>query len=637
MYDNKIKEIKSNISMVSSLTEKVDSQNKLAFALRNSSTKQSIALSKKAQKIALQINYTDGYATALCNEAFCYVQITDYKLALEKLFLSLQIFEKNENENGIAQVSYNFCLVYVRLSEYSLALDNINKALSYNKKINDKEETARCFFQLGFLYYSLNEFNDAIAYYQKGVALGSEIGNKAIEVSSMMGLGLIYTAKKEYIKSGDILLKCINIREEIKDWRGYAAALHAYMTLCFETEKYEEAKEIAYKGIKLERELGDKMGIASFLLDLGKIQFTLNDIDEAEKTILEALEIAMDIDYKKIIAPAHFFLSKIYESCGNFANALKHHKEYHNANLDLQNTNALIKVKHIELLAKMEAVQKEAEINRLKNVELKNAFDVIEQKNKDILKSLTYAKRIQKAILPSLSLFKKYVESSFVLHIPKDIVAGDFYWIENIDNKIFFAACDCTGHGVPGALVSIICNNALNRALNEFGERLPGKIFDKTRELLLDHFDKSDEEVNDGMDASLAVIDMKNRVLLWSGSNIPLWIIKGSSESADIDEVFIEIKADKQPISKGYKEKPFTTHEIKLQEGDIIYLFTDGYADQFGGEIGKKMKKAKFREKLMSIAHLPMHEQHQELHDFFNQYKGDYEQLDDVCIIGVAV
>jgi serine phosphatase RsbU (regulator of sigma subunit) len=260
---------------------------------------------------------------------------------------------------------------------------------------------------------------------------------------------------------------------------------------------------------------------------------------------------------------------------------------------------------------------------------------VVEEKNHEILDSINYAKRIQTAILPQPRVVKEFLKSSFVLYIPKDIVAGDFYWMENIDQTVYIAACDCTGHGVPGALVSVVCNNALNRALNEYGKRLPSEIFDKTRELVIENFAKSDEEVKDGMDASLAALDVKNRTLLWSGANNPLWIIR--KDSGTNEYVFEDIKADKQPIGKGYETKPFTTHQIQLNEGDTIYLFTDGYADQFGGEENKKMTKAKFRALLLSLAPLPMEKQRTALLDYHDQYRGNEDQVDDICVIGVRV
>ncbi|MFM7725153.1 MAG: PP2C family protein-serine/threonine phosphatase, partial [Flavobacteriales bacterium] len=164
-----------------------------------------------------------------------------------------------------------------------------------------------------------------------------------------------------------------------------------------------------------------------------------------------------------------------------------------------------------------------------------------------------------------------------------------------------------TGHGVPGAMVSVVCNNALSRSVNEFALRKPGEIFNQARELVVENFAKSDEEVKDGMDASLCALDTSSRKLFWAGAHNPIWIYRAAENKME------EIKADKQPIGKAYEPKPFTTHEIALNEGDIIYIFTDGYADQFGGENNKKFTRARFRELLLSIAQLPMEDQRSRL------------------------
>ncbi len=265
-----------------------------------------------------------------------------------------------------------------------------------------------------------------------------------------------------------------------------------------------------------------------------------------------------------------------------------------------------------------------------KEIAEKRKLDV-EQKNQEILDSITYAKRIQNAILAPTSVVKNLLKDSFILYLPKDIVAGDFYWLKGIGQMVFFAACDCTGHGVPGAMISVVCNNALNRSLNEFSEREPGRIFDRTRELVLENLSMSNEEVKDGMDASLCVLNTETRLLKWSGANNPLWIYRQSTWEME------EIKADKQPIGRYYDPSPFTTHEYQLYPGDIIYIFTDGYADQFGGDKGKKLTRTGFRELLLRIAHLDMEKQYDALLKFHEDYRGDNEQVDDICVIGLRV
>jgi serine phosphatase RsbU (regulator of sigma subunit) len=254
---------------------------------------------------------------------------------------------------------------------------------------------------------------------------------------------------------------------------------------------------------------------------------------------------------------------------------------------------------------------------------------MVEEHQKEIIDSITYAKRLQRAILPSDEEIKKQLPDNFIYYHPKDIVAGDFYWMEHLDNITFIAAADSTGHGVPGAMVSVVCSNALNRAVKEFGLRDTGKILDKTRELVLETFAKSGEEIKDGMDISILAIDASKQQISWSGANNPLLYISNNELK--------EIKADKQPIGKTDNPKPFTTHIVALQKGDIVYLMTDGYPDQFGGEKGKKFKYKQLEDLLLASSTKSLTEQKQILSKSFDDWKGNLEQVDDVTIIGIRV
>ncbi|HRG00114.1 MAG TPA: SpoIIE family protein phosphatase [Bacteroidia bacterium] len=254
---------------------------------------------------------------------------------------------------------------------------------------------------------------------------------------------------------------------------------------------------------------------------------------------------------------------------------------------------------------------------------------LVEEKQKEIIDSISYAKRLQEAILPPQEFINKHISNNFILYKPKDLVAGDFYWAENIGNLFFIAAADSTGHGVPGAMVSVVCSNALNRTVKEFGLTITGKILDKTRELVVETFEKSASEVKDGMDISLLCIDSKNKKITWSGANNALWYVQNNS--------LITIKPDKQPIGKTDNPSPFTTHEIEYKDGTMFYLFTDGFADQFGGEKGKKFKYKQLEDLLISNNSLALSEQRNLLNQKFENWKGNLEQVDDVCVIGVKI
>ena len=257
------------------------------------------------------------------------------------------------------------------------------------------------------------------------------------------------------------------------------------------------------------------------------------------------------------------------------------------------------------------------------------AYDKLEEANIEILDSINCAKRIQSAILPPSKLIEKLLPNSFILYKPKAIVAGDFYWIEQVGEKVLFAVCDCTGHGVPGALISIICNNALNKAVREHKLIDPGMILNKTREIVIAEFEKSDEEVKDGMDMALCSIE--GGTLQYAGAINPLWIVRKDAKEVE------EIKANRQPIGKIENLSPYTTHEFHLEPEDSIYIFSDGYADQFGGENGKKFKLSNLKKLLLSMQREPLQRQKEMADETFEKWKGHVEQVDDVCLFGLRI
>lgn len=269
--------------------------------------------------------------------------------------------------------------------------------------------------------------------------------------------------------------------------------------------------------------------------------------------------------------------------------------------------------------------RKEVKLRAVAEEKLMETLNEVEEKQKEITDSIIYAKRIQEAILPSIEFIKTHLPNSFIYYQPKDIVAGDFYWAEKVGNDFFIAAADCTGHGVPGALVSVICCNALNKAVNEFKLIDPSKILDKTREFVLESFSKNGADIKDGMDISLVCINGNS--VKWAGANNPLWYFQNNELK--------QIKANKQPIGKSDNPEPFTTHILELQKGDSLYLFTDGFADQFGGPKGKKFKYKQLEELLINSNKLNVQEQHQLLISSLNQWKGNLEQVDGICIIGI--
>ena len=257
---------------------------------------------------------------------------------------------------------------------------------------------------------------------------------------------------------------------------------------------------------------------------------------------------------------------------------------------------------------------------------------MVEEKNREIVDSINYAERLQRAILPPNRKVKQHLKDSFVLFKPKDIVSGDFYWMEVVeDGKVLLAVVDCTGHGVPGAMLSVVGANSLNRCVKEFGLREPAAILDKLTDLIIETFVAHDSEVRDGMDISLVSINSATREVEYAGAHNALWIVRRAT--LDLEE----IKATKQPIGLYDHRKEFVNHKVQLNQGDCIYLTSDGFADQFGGPKGKKLKSSAFKAMMVGFHERSMERQFEILTEEFEKWKGDMEQVDDVCVIGVRL
>lgn len=282
-----------------------------------------------------------------------------------------------------------------------------------------------------------------------------------------------------------------------------------------------------------------------------------------------------------------------------------------------------------ERVLEQKVVERTQEVVRQKE-EIEHQSERLEVLYKDITASIRYAKRLQDSILPQHEYIRALLPESFVLFKPKDIVSGDFYWVQDTKDKVLFSAVDCTGHGVPGAFMSLIGANALTRIVGENGVEKPSVILDELNRLSSEALNKSTEgnEVRDGMDAAICSFDKNNNVLEYAGANNPLYLIRNGEVT--------QIKADKFAIASFEPNtKNYTNHELKVQEGDVVYLFSDGYADQFGGERGKKFMYRRFRDLLLEIKDKSPIEQKSILNRTIEDWRGIHEQVDDILIIGV--
>lgn len=296
-----------------------------------------------------------------------------------------------------------------------------------------------------------------------------------------------------------------------------------------------------------------------------------------------------------------------------------------------QNLEIEVTQRTMEVVAQKEKIEKQHSELVLEKNKSEELLKDIQVKNKSITDNITYAKRIQSAILPDIQLIYKTLDDSFILYLPKDIVSGDFYAFTEKHNKVLIIAGDCTGHGVSGALMSMIGSSLLNQIIIEKGVDEPAMILNQLNSAVIETFRQGENESNDGMDVSICSIDLSTNTLQFSGANRPLWLVRNG-----VLEVY---KPDKFPIGglQAARDRQFSNTTVQLQKGDAIYIFTDGYSDQFGGDLGKKLMSARFKELLLSINHMGMREQEEYLKNYFENWKGSAEQVDDVLVIGVRI
>lgn len=562
---------------------------------------------------------------------------------------------------------------------YENAIEYYLKAIKKYQIIGSKVDVAKCEANIGFIFYHQRNKEKTLEYMMSASEVfreeGFDIGT--MKVYTTIGHTLVELEQADsglyYLKEAEAIMKRLNIF----DPSIYGSFGIAYSLM----DDFQQAEENYLKCIRyLEKNSINPKDYKVWYFNYAELLKRIGKYEEALKYLNISKEITGNNIYTResyslynILATVNFKLGNFKESALNFStlNAINdsiyridnsrltdelaekyqsEKKELMIANLNNEKKIEQEKRKAEEqkvyylylggilliviiLVALISIIIKIRDSKKIKakNKLIQHQKELVEEKNKEITDSIQYAKRLQDAILPTIKLVKSYFKDSFVLFRPKDIVSGDFYWMEQKEDLTFFAVADCTGHGVPGAMVSVVCANALNKSLNEIHLNEPAAILNETRKIVVETFSKANNDVKDGMDISICAFDNNTHQLQWAGANNPLWIIrKGTSEIESI-------KPDKQPIGMFGESKPFTPHLIKINEGDIVYLFSDGFTDQFGGERGKKLKSSKFKELLLSIKELSMDEQKVFLDNTFDTWKGELEQIDDVCVIGVRL
>jgi serine phosphatase RsbU (regulator of sigma subunit) len=622
-----------------------------------------------------------------------FLRLSRYDTAMICASTALSLGEKLNYKRGIAGALKNKGVVFRNQGNYPKALECDFKSFNLYKEIGDKKGIGITLGNIGLVFWNQNNYAQALEYEMKALKIYRELGDKKGSARNLGNIGIIYFDQAHVVRMGNSLVNndtlfakaleygfmSLKEHEEAGDKEGIAINVDNIANVYADMGNYPKALEFHFKALQLNRSIGFLSGVARDMNNISGIYINEKETQQASIYLDSALQISKSIRLKEVIRDVYKGLTTVDQNNGNHKKALQDYKifiAYRDSLVNEANTKKTVQLEmSMEFEQKQTAEKAEQDkkdavtsLERNKQKVIRNAFmggfsllfilvffiyrgyqqkqqdnviitqqkalvelqkELVEEKNKDILDSITYAKRLQDAILPPLNLIKQSLPDSFLLFKPKDIVSGDFYWLERTGDKILIACADATNHGVSGALVSVVCSNALNRAVKEFHLTETGQILDKVRDLVLETFENSETNVQDGMDVALCGITLQTGQVQYSGAFNSLWYIQNGA--------FKEASADKQPIGKSDKPIPFTTHNLQLKKGDTLYLFTDGFADQFGGEKGKKFKYKQLQNLLVTSTGKSMNEQQHLLETTLRDWKGDLEQVDDILIIGIRI
>jgi serine phosphatase RsbU (regulator of sigma subunit) len=494
-------------------------------------------------------------------------------------------------------------------------------------------------FGLAVFYFDTKDYENARIHYQKAMDIFTGLDHEYGQARASNGLGTLAIVQNRFKDAIPYLEYSASVYRRMGHYAGLSRTSNDMGLLEKKKANYEKAVIHLQQSVELRKEIDHLQGLITSYTELGETYQLMKDHASAFENLEKALNLALEVQAPQKQMRLHKLLYESHKELNNTELALLHFEKYFEVKSQILSDEAANNIKKIQTRFEKEKSEKEAELERFKNVELKKANTIIEQKNKDITDSINYARRIQLGILPAKETLDTCFRSYFVLYKPKDIVSGDFYWAAEAPDhlsqgKVFMiAVIDCTGHGVPGAFMSMLGNTLLNQTITNRNINTAADILNYLNHKLPENLKATggEQHIRDGMDMTLCIFDFMNMKMQFAGANNPCWVIR--------DNEIIELKGDKQAItaSTDSEKHDYTNHLFNLKKNDHVYLFTDGFADQFGGPNEKKFGYRRLRELLVAINDKTCAQQKEQLFSAFENWRGTLEQIDDVCVIGIRI
>ncbi len=652
---------------------------------------------EKSLEIKKESDDLEGIPLVLNDMAVALYDTGKYETAIEKYKEAFSLTQQAGNKKISAIILNNIAQVYENTFQYENALNYYRQSVEITNELDNKNEAAVLYEKIADVHLERNEYDKAIENLQQTLKIDEELKDEGKVGATLNNMGIAYQSLGRKEEALNYYQKSLDITEKQGDRLQVSIALNNIGNVNFDWQKFNKAIEYYEKSIEIKEDIDYKTGLALSLHNIGNAYKALSNYQLALSFYKRSNDLASEINYQEVMARNYQALSEIYSITRDYKNAFEFQKLFTDSKHTIRDERTQIpeglrreqvtadklmiaslrrQIQRQKLLAELEANQRLKEIE-IKNLELENqqtrlkrmqtiifssAFIILivavflfvvykqylqkkkanvelTEKNmlisfqkQQITDSIRYASKIQKAVLPPKEFVTKIVPQHFILNKPRDIVSGDYYWTTQRGDESIIAVADCTGHGVPGAFMSMLGIAFLNEIVNKSSKTSSHEILDQLRAHVMKslHQTGKENESKDGMDIALCIINMQKKELQFSGAHNPLYLIRNNE--------LTEIKADKMPIGISLRyNQPFKCHQLSLQKDDLLYIFSDGYYDQFGGPNKKKFSMRRFRELLLEIHQESMEQQQHLLDQHFLEWKGGYDQLDDILVMGIRV
>lgn len=611
-----------------------------------------------------------------------YINKSDYKNALKFQQSSFDLAQKIKSKKGMAIALNNIGVVYLDFGDYKQAIDYSVKSQRLYEEINDSVNLFNTYYNVGLLYNNVGDFDNSYKYYTKALIFAKKSNNTNFKAAAYFGMGNTLAKKKRvdsalaYFFVAESLYNKENNLKGLIEVNTSIASIYAYKQYFIDINS-KKAFLYYNKALQVNKEYNSAQNYVTIYTNMASLFLKLKQADSAIYYSKKVVEIANQTEIKENAYDINIILSEAYYKKGNYKLGMDYLTKFVEMKDSLDKQERLKAVQQKQLRYEFErksladslvvVQEKKISTERLKqektiryslllflvalvffSIFMFNRYKIInkqkviieeqksrvDEKQKEIVDSIQYAKRIQNAMLMQDNLLLKYFPNVMIYFKPKDIVSGDFYWStfkpftpESKHGYFYFAVCDSTGHGVPGAFMSLLNSNFLNEAINEKNILAPNEIFDYVRKGLINSISSSGQK--DGFDGILLRINTQSNEMDYVAANNAPIIVSNNT--------LTEASKDKMPVGKSESTTSFNLHKLQVQKGDTIYLYTDGYADQFGGEKGKKFKTKALNDLLLQVSQKTMSEQSKIIQTTFENWKGKLEQIDDVCVVGIKL